>query len=560
MAFTDPASSADRGRRRRASRRRRLLAVTSVTAFVGLGATGGLALSGWLRPLDCPASRTLRVSAAPEIAPAVDLMASSYLELSCGHVAVTSATPAAVAASLRSGRAQPDVWIPDSSVWTAQTPQAHAVKAAAQRSIARSPVVLTVPQPVVRKLGANPTFDQIAYTATTAQPIVLGAGDPVRSATSQAVLVSLSSSLGTDPTRRGYLAALVRSMNTRTASGATRGELPERPVSDRGLPVASATTERAVWVANKKSGKLTYAAVYPATPGLAMDYPFVVLAGDSGNRSAANALFAMLTSASGRAALEQSGFRTSGGRVNQSLTPALGVSPEARAVPGQLSPTDVRAALGTLSVLDRPSRVLAAVDVSGSMSLPVPGRPHTTRMDIAREAVGQALELFPAGTVAGLWRFSSDLTPSTNYQELEPLVPLNPTTRGDLAAAARQLAVVPGGGTGLYDTTLAAVRSVRAGYDPTRINSVVVLSDGKDEYDAAHGITLDALLAALRAENDPHRPVVVITIAYGPDSDAAAMRAISGATGGTLYTSKDPRDLPVIFRDAIGHRLCPAGC
>jgi hypothetical protein len=54
--------------------------------------------------------------------------------------------------------------------------------------------------------------------------------------------------------------------------------------------------------------------------------------------------------------------------------------------------------------------------------------------------------------------------------------------------------------------------------------------------------------------------VVVISIAYGPNSDRAAMRAISAATGGILYTAKDPRDLPVIFREAIGQRLCASGC
>jgi len=47
----------------------------------------------------------------------------------------------------------------------------------------------------------------------------------------------------------------------------------------------------------------------------------------------------------------------------------------------------------------------------------------------------------------------------------------------------------------------------------------------------------------------------VIAIAYGPDSDTAALRTISEATGGTLYTVADPRDLPRIFSEAIGARL-----
>ena len=39
------------------------------------------------------------------------------------------------------------------------------------------------------------------------------------------------------------------------------------------------------------------------------------------------------------------------------------------------------------------------------------------------------------------------------------------------------------------------------------------------------------------------------------DSDTAALRRISAATGGTLYTASDPRELPLIFGEAIGHRF-----
>ncbi len=31
---------------------------------------------------------------------------------------------------------------------------------------------------------------------------------------------------------------------------------------------------------------------------------------------------------------------------------------------------------------------------------------------------------------------------------------------------------------------------------------------------------------------------------------------IAAVTGGTLYTARDPRDLPVIFREAVGSRIC----
>jgi hypothetical protein len=190
------------------------------------------------------------------------------------------------------------------------------------------------------------------------------------------------------------------------------------------------------------------------------------------------------------------------------------------------------------------------------MAAPVPGAHGATRIDLAREAIRAGLGLLPDGTVAGLWRFSDNLTPSTDYEEVAPLTELTDRTRGLLGPAVDRLRVDPDGGTGLYSSTLAAVRAVRASYDDSRVNSVIVLSDGRDRDAEAHHISLRTLLHALTTEADPARPVRVIGIAYGPDSDTAAMRAVTDATGGTLYTARDPRDLPVIFREAIGSRLC----
>jgi Mg-chelatase subunit ChlD len=167
--------------------------------------------------------------------------------------------------------------------------------------------------------------------------------------------------------------------------------------------------------------------------------------------------------------------------------------------------------------------------------------------------------MLPEGTVAGLWRFSANLTPSTDYEQLAAPTELTRQSRKRFETAVSRLDVDPDGGTGLYSTTLAALRYVRSGYDPTRVNSVIVLSDGKDQDATAHGIRLDDLLAAIRTENDPKHPVIVIAIAYGPDSDTAALRKISAASGGTLYTATDPRELPLIFSQAIGHRLSKEG-
>jgi Ca-activated chloride channel family protein len=539
MANPVAATGSDHGRHRR-PHRRAVVVVTTVAALLGTVSVSAAAFNRGPSTGSggCPTTRTLRVQAAPEVAPAVEKAARSVTGVRCLRIAVSAADPAGTAAELARRTARVDVWVPDSSMWVSTSTRAAGTPPAAPTSIAYSPVVLALPERSARRLGPHATYEQIAAAATSPHPITLQSAAPADSATSQAALIDLGASLSSTSAQRGQLAALVRSMEATSA-----GDLPAS-VASHGTAVAVATTERAVRAANRAAGRVVYRAIRPAVTGTSMDYPYVVLSTDPRMVAAAQALLDGLTGPDGAASLEKLGFRTGWDGVT---SPAL-------------TAAESDAALSTLAVVDQPSRALALVDVSGSMALPVPGAAGTTRMDLARAAIGSGMALLPEGTVAGLWRFSANLTPSTDYEQLVPLTPLTRQSRGRFAAAVRGLDVDADGGTGLYSSTLAAVRYVRAEYDATRVNSVVVLSDGKDQDASAHGISLHTLLATLRAENDPKRPVIVITIAYGPDSDTAAMRAISATTGGTLYTARDPRDLPMIVREAIGHRLCTTAC
>ena len=109
-----------------------------------------------------------------------------------------------------------------------------------------------------------------------------------------------------------------------------------------------------------------------------------------------------------------------------------------------------------------------------------------------------------------------------------------------------------GGGTGLYDTTLAAFRQVKEGYDPDFINSVIVFTDGSNE--DPDSISLDELLETLRAEQDPTAPVVIVTIGITEDADAAVLQQISAATGGSSYLARNPAEIPNVFVNALKAR------
>jgi Mg-chelatase subunit ChlD len=299
------------------------------------------------------------------------------------------------------------------------------------------------------------------------------------------------------------------------------------------------------------------------SPPYTFDYPYVVLAAQHSRRVLADELLADLRGESGRHLLAAAGFRDAQGVAGEALTATvrgasldtgLGVVPDTAAV------TSATRALG---VVTRGSRVLAVIDVSGSMATPVPGASGATRLDLALHAAANGLALYPDDTQAGLWTFSTHLTRSTDYAVQVPIVPLGPSANGisgrlRLAQALAAVRVKPNGNTGLYDTALAAVREVRRNWDPARANSVVLITDGANDDD--QGITLSQLLRALRAEKDPARPVTLFAIAYGPASDVSSLSAITAVTGGRTYAARDPRAIGQVLMDAIGRRACAGSC
>jgi Ca-activated chloride channel homolog len=185
----------------------------------------------------------------------------------------------------------------------------------------------------------------------------------------------------------------------------------------------------------------------------------------------------------------------------------------------------------------------------------VPGSGGRTKIDIVKQAAGQALALFAPETNLGTWLFSTNLVGSKDWVESVPIGPTNARLpngkiRREVLAEALNRLQATNGDTGLYDTTLAAFRALQRSYAPQRINIVVLLTDGIND-DPEGGITRTELLQRLKAEQRKDQPVRIITIAYGADADATSLRMISQATGGLAFVSRDPRDILKVFTDAI---------
>jgi Mg-chelatase subunit ChlD len=419
-------------------------------------------------------------------------------------------------------------------------------------------VVLAAARPAAVELGWPDTpLDLVTSLGTGTPGDRLGLADPRRSAPSRAALLAVDQGLSAQPDGRARLATVLR------AADASLPQEPDALLQELGgaATFAAAVSEQAVFAHNERADARPVVASYLAgAPGL--DYPFVVIASDPAKRADAVLLRQALRGAAWTQRAQAAGFRAADGAVGVDLRRQEGVDPRQGRSAGPVDPSAIQRAVRTFESITLGTRMLAVIDVSGSMAAAVEGRQGQTRMDLALGAAANGLGLYPDDAHIGLWVFSTGLTPTSDHRELLPIgaVGVQPDGvpgREKMARALADVQVVPHGDTGLYDTTLAAVRAVRNGWDPQSVNSVVLLTDGKNDDDDS--IPLEQLLRQLQREAG-ERPVPVIGIAFGPDSDRDALNQISRATGGTTYVVDDVRRIHEVLADALARRPCRPTC
>jgi Ca-activated chloride channel homolog len=106
--------------------------------------------------------------------------------------------------------------------------------------------------------------------------------------------------------------------------------------------------------------------------------------------------------------------------------------------------------------------------------------------------------------------------------------------------------LVADGGTAVYDATIQGFDEVRARADASRINAVVVLTDGEDTDSSA---SADEVVARVRSQGDSSNQVRVFTIAYSAEAEGAAeaLAAFARASGGQSYEG-DTEDIESVYR------------
>jgi Ca-activated chloride channel family protein len=537
----------------------------------------------------CSGQIQLNVAAATEIAPAVEQAAKKWTDGgaavsgTCVKVNVTGVNPATVASTIALkhgvtltglGAASkigtlPDIWIPDSTTWLMRLrSEAPGYQPTDGTSLAQSPVVVAMPEPIAegagwpdRKLGWN----DLVAKMVTGNALRTGMVDPTRDAAGLAGLLALGSAAGTDPAAKAAQVGALR--NLAAGSSSLRDDLMQKfprstDAADLASGVAAAPlSEEDVIAYNAEKPIVPLVALYLDPKPPALDYPYAVTPGlEVSTQAAATGLREAMQTGDFKSGLAKAGLRGPDGTTSAGFAAPIG-APKVSTAPATgtqgsaaagLDAGAINQALGSWAAITLPGRVLAVFDVSGSMGKPVPTANNLSRAAVTRGAATQGLKLFDDKWDVGVWVFSTEMQGKLPYKEIVPISPLT-SARTRLQDSIKQITPKEDGNTGLYDTALAAYKKVQDDWQPGRVNSVLLFTDGKNEND--DGISRATLISELKKANDPKRPVRLVIVGIGNEVDAEELDAIAAATSaGGVFIAEDPAKISDIFLEAIASR------
>jgi Ca-activated chloride channel family protein len=154
----------------------------------------------------------------------------------------------------------------------------------------------------------------------------------------------------------------------------------------------------------------------------------------------------------------------------------------------------------------------------------------------------------------GLLSFLRELSPRdrvalvTSGSTVATRVPLGLPARSRLAVERAVRGLFPNGEQPVYAAISRALGAVRALHDPSRINAVVVLSDG-----AGTATGYRALLDDIHAEPVTEGTSVrIFAVAYGDDANARALERIATESGGAFFAG-GPDDIKDVYRKVASY-------
>ncbi|MDT7547171.1 MAG: Ca-activated chloride channel [Actinomycetota bacterium] len=583
-----------------------VIAVLAVRAATSKGGSSSTAA----KPAgDTKGCTTLAVAASSEKAALLQAIAQQYAKDDgsaggkCARVVVTSKASGGATTALARGwdekvdGPRPDVWTPASTSWTTLLRQMTSTRDAPDLvgegkppSLARTPLVIAMPKPMAQTLGwpakpigwadvlalakdpqgwarygkpygafklgkTNPNFSTSGLNAT------IGAYFAATQRSSDLTAKDL-----TDPKVVDYVktveAAVVHYGDTTLTF---LSNLQKADDKGQGLSYVSAVTveEKSVWDYNQgnptgdpktlgqhKKPHTPLVAIYPKEGTLFSDNPYVTLKADwvdDAKRAVADDFLAYVQGAKSQKRFTDAAFRDFEGKAGSLINPDQGLLPgQPTAVIGPPAPAVLAGVKDSWERLRKRAKVLLVLDVSGSMGEEV-GSEGATKLELAKKAAASAVGLLAPDDQLSLWIFSTNQNGDKPYRELVKFG----AARDNLASVKRQIAdLQPNGGTGLYATVRAASKELTANYDATRINAIVVLTDGRNEFPADNNI--NSLTAALNPE-DADRAVRVFPIAYGEDADLGELTKIADASRAAAYDASDPASIDKVLTAVLSN-------
>jgi hypothetical protein len=562
-----------------------------VLALVSAGVLlAGLVGGGWaLRefPKSCSGSPLLiSIAAQPDVAPAIMEVASRFnvqtheVRGRCVRVDVYEKEPAKVARFLSGGpfagaeKLNVDGWVPESSMWVnVARDSVNGAKLVAPdaSSIASSPVVLATSRAVAaefrrRKIDPSwrmlfPSYASLFGGPKTKTPVSVQMLDPSLSGSGIATMIAIRKIVGTGRESGPLLTSFVRGMQRNTWSDNTTMFTYLTGLARYSRPIV-VSTEQAVFVYNDTHRPNPATPLIPKEGSVLMDYPFVVTTNDSARKEAAESFRWALQTRLSQETIQRFGFRTPQGFINRDIAQRYevnGYTP--RLVASAPQPGQVDEALQAWNRLGLGTNILVLTDVSRSVGQEIPGLGET-RLRLGIRAALLGLQLFPNDTNIGLWQYADHLGGNRPYKQLVPIGPITQQVNGhsrrkelqQIAPATRPTDQ----DANMNDTILAAYRELKRTWRPDKFNAMLVMASTDDN--ARGGLSTDQLLAAIRREANPERPVQVIFVAFGTDVNTGAMERIAQATSGGVYSTRDPNQIINVFMDSIARRLCTPNC
>jgi Ca-activated chloride channel family protein len=591
-----------------------LLLIVAVRQWVGgdagddtAGGEGGTPTAPATAPEGC---ETVTVVASSEKAALLGDLAEQYntagpqVNGACMWMSVSTKASGGAATALARGwdervdGPRPDVWTPASSSWAVLVDQGAAdldrpsPMPDDRPSLVQTPLVIAMPQPMAEALGwpeAQIGWSDLAALAQAPEGwaskdhpewgrFKLGKTNPYFSTSGlNATIASYFAATGVssdltaaqvaDPETREFVSQLESSVVHYGDTTLTfLDNMAREAATGQGLTYVSAVTVEEKSVLDYNLGNPTgdpatlgqqpkpsipLAAVYPADGTLLSDNPWLVLDAewvDDAKRRAATDFLAWLREPAQQDRFTEFGFRTFEGEPGAVITQANGMLPEG---PGSIldppSPAVLAEVQKSWDQLRKRAHVLLVMDVSGSMGELVESA-GLTKLQLAQDAAIGAIDRFAGNDEVGLWAFSTQRGPSGEpWVELQAVAPARdavPTMKADIPR------MVADGGTALYATLRRAQAAMLEELDTKRINAIILLSDGKNEYPPDDDLA--SLLDQLQGES-VDTSVRVFTIGYGEGADPEALIAIAEASRGTYYEANDPTSIEKVLTSVLSN-------